>query len=435
MNRNLFLLTALLLLSLTTSAQQVIDIDEVTLTRDSLSDDNAALADSTLTVDTLHTTHAQVLASRVRSLLRDKLFSQTQVGICIYDLTDDSLIYAYHPEYRLRPASNAKIITAVTALDLLGCGYTYHTSLLTDYEPDTLYVRLDDNLFQERIYLSGNVYVHGGFDPLFGSEDLDAFISSLKRRGITEIRGNIILDTSMKDENRLGWGWCWDDDDAPIVSLLYNGTDDFANALYTSLHTAGIKFNGQMMSGLTPDAALLLCEKTRPIADVLQLMMKQSNNLYAESMFYQLAAQMRPRGGGRKEAAAVIDSLVARLGLDYTIYEFADGSGLSLYNYATPQLLIRLLRYAYQKPDIREALIPSLPIAAVDGTLKSRMKNTPAANNVYAKTGTVAGVSTLSGYCTASNGHVIAFSIMNNGLRNASAGRAFQDRVCIALCK
>ena len=76
-----------------------------------------------------------------------------------------------------------------------------------------------------------------------------------------------------------------------------------------------------------------------------------------------------------------------------------------------------------------------MPIAGVDGTLRTRMKGTTAAGNVQAKTGTVTGVSTLSGYCTASNGHRLAFSIMNNGLRNSAQGRAFQDRVCVAMTK
>ena len=63
------------------------------------------------------------------------------------------------------------------------------------------------------------------------------------------------------------------------------------------------------------------------------------------------------------------------------------------------------------------------------------MRGTPAAGNVKAKTGTVEGVSTLSGYCTASTGNTLCFSIMNQGLRYSSTGRNFQDRLCRALCK
>lgn len=420
-----------LLLGLHICAQQVIDVDEVTAEdTSSTSDLQQSSASSTTSV-----THAQTIANRVRALLRNPLFNHSQVGLCVYDLTDDSLIYAYHPHYRLRPASNAKVITAVTALDLLGPDYKYRTTMLSDYAPDTLYTRLNDSVFQERIYLAGNLYVHGGFDPLLGSQEIDQFIAALKQRGISEIRGNIVLDTSLKDENRLGWGWCWDDNDPPLVSLLYNGKDDFASAFFSRLYAAGIKLGGKMIGGYAPDSAYVVCQIERNMADIMRPMMKNSDNLFAESMFYQLAAHGGTRGATRKEAAAVIDSLVARLGLDYSIYEFADGSGLSLYNYASPWLLLTLLRHAYANPAIYNALLPTLPIAGVDGTLSNRMQNTSAAGNVYAKTGTVTGVSTLSGYCTASNGHRLAFAIMNNGLRNAASGREFQDRVCVALCK
>ena len=93
-----------------------------------------------------------------------------------------------------------------------------------------------------------------------------------------------------------------------------------------------------------------------------------------------------------------------------------------------------LLRYVWQHPDIYRHLLPSLPIAGVDGTLKKRMIDTAAQHNVQAKTGTVTGVSALSGYCTAPDGHRLAFSIINQGIKHAAEGRAFQDRFCVALC-
>ncbi len=417
------------------AAQGVIDSDVVTQTTAQTSINSEGLDSIISATATPQRTHAQVLAERVRGLLHDPLFNNTQVGICVFDLTDDSLIYAYHYRYRLRPASNAKIITAVTALDLLGPDYMYRTTLLTDYEPDSIYVPTSDSTVMRRVVLPGNLYVHGGFDPLLGAADVSELVDQLRKRGISEICGDVVLDYSMKDENRRGWGWCWDDNDPPLVSLLYNGKDEFASVFFSRLAEVGIKIDGRMMGDVTPDTAVVFYQKERPITEVLQTMMKASDNLYAESMFYQLAAQCGPRGVGRIEGAAMVDSLVERLGLDHTVYEFADGSGLSLYNYATPELLLTFLRYAYQEPDIYQALLPSLPVAGRDGTLAKRMRGTSAEGNVQAKTGTVTGVSTLSGYCTASNGHRLAFSIMNNGLRNSAQGRAFQDRVCVALTK
>ncbi len=164
-------------------------------------------------------------------------------------------------------------------------------------------------------------------------------------------------------------------------------------------------------------------------------MMKKSDNLYAESMFYQIAASQGSSPGKASDASGVIKRLVNNMGLDPTLYTFADGSGLSLYDYVSAELIVRLLRYAFQYQEIYQTLYPSLPIAGVDGTLESRMKNSVAQGNVHAKTGTVRGVSTLAGYCRASNGHLLCFAILNQGIVKASDGRGFQDKVCQALCK
>jgi len=93
-----------------------------------------------------------------------------------------------------------------------------------------------------------------------------------------------------------------------------------------------------------------------------------------------------------------------------------------------------LLRYAYRNGNIYLHLLPALPVAGFDGTLKNRMRNPFTSGNVKAKTGTVMGVSSLAGYCTAANGHRLCFSIINQGVMHGRNGRRFQDRICEALC-
>lgn len=154
-----------------------------------------------------------------------------------------------------------------------------------------------------------------------------------------------------------------------------------------------------------------------------------------EALFYQIAAQGGRKGAGRKQAVVHYNDLIRHIGLDASHYQIADGSGLSLYNYLTPELLGRMLRFAYNDDDIYRHLDPSLPIAGQDGSLRKRLRGSSAAGNVHAKTGTVEGVSTLSGYCRAANGNMLCFSIMNQGIRHTATGRNFQDRVCRALTK
>ena len=124
-----------------------------------------------------------------------------------------------------------------------------------------------------------------------------------------------------------------------------------------------------------------------------------------------------------------------RAGLNSSYYKLADGSGLSLYNYLSAECLLRLLRYAYQHKPIYEHLLPALPIAGVDGTLKKRMKDTNAESNVQAKTGTLTGIISLAGYCTASNSHRLAFAIINQGALKAKEARNYQGKICDILCE
>jgi D-alanyl-D-alanine carboxypeptidase/D-alanyl-D-alanine-endopeptidase (penicillin-binding protein 4) len=171
------------------------------------------------------------------------------------------------------------------------------------------------------------------------------------------------------------------------------------------------------------------------IDQILTRMLKESDNLYAESMFYQIAAS-----GGIKHASAAnarthIKKLISKIGLNPDNYKIADGSGLSLYNYVSPELMVRLLRYAYRNSEIYSSLYPCLPIAGEDGTLEKRLKGAYTKGNVRAKTGTLTGVSSLAGYCRTANNHLLAFCIINQGVMKNVDGKAFQDKVCTALCQ
>ena len=79
---------------------------------------------------------ARVISGRLDTLLLDPLFERSQVGVCVYDLTDDRMIFVRGEHQRLRPASNMKVLTAVSALDLLGADYRFATTLQASGEPD-----------------------------------------------------------------------------------------------------------------------------------------------------------------------------------------------------------------------------------------------------------------------------------------------------------
>lgn len=358
---------------------------------------------------------------RLDSLLRHPMFETSTVGLEVYDLTADSILYKVNEHQMLRPASTMKLLTAITAIDKLGGSYQFRTQLYYTG-------KVEDHT------LTGDLYCVGGFDPRFNIDDMNAFVESIRRMGVDTIRGSIVADRSMKDADLLGEGWCWDDDNPPLSPLTIGRNTQFVDRFIRQLVDDGVVLDVRISDGTLPDSAFHLCSRFHSIDQILLRMMKQSDNFYAEAMFYQLAAHQGHRPARAKDAAAIVKRLISKVGLGHRPYRIADGSGLSLYNYLSADLEVRLLRYAYRNSTVYLHLLPSLPVAGSDGTLRNRMRGSFAADNVKAKTGTLEGVSALAGYCTAANDHRLCFSIINQGVMHTSNARRFQDRVCNALC-
>lgn len=379
--------------------------------------------------DTVAVSWPQVVQQRLDRLLQSHahLLERSQLGLMVFDLTDDSCIYSHNHLQTLRPASTMKLVTAVTALHLLGSSYRFRTQLF--YRGSIADGRLE-----------GDLVCVGGMDPLFNSDDMNAFVESLRSMGIDTISGSIVADVSFKEEEPFGEGWCWDDDNPVLSPLLISRKDNFTARLAGELEEAGIVL--QCDSTLQVSRPLsrasqpltLLCTRFHTIDQVLMPMMKDSKNLYAEAMFYQIAASGGNHPARASHARRAIGRLLASLGVT-SGYRIADGSGLSLYNYVSANLLVRLLRYAYHDGDVFNELLLSLPIAGQDGTLEKRMGGAFTNGNVRAKTGTLTGISSLAGYCTAANGHQLCFAIINQGVLRNQDGRDFQDRLCHVLCE
>ena len=356
------------------------------------------------------------------SLLDNSYFRKTQIGLMVYDLTADSIIFSHNEKQLLRPASTMKLITAITALDTLGSDYCYKTSI-------SYTGKIEGNI------LYGDIYCKGGFDPMFDSKDMETLADSIKQLGIDSISGHIYGDVSMKDDKHWGEGWCWDDPNYTLTPLILNRREDFMHNFIRKIRAKDIVCSGEIRTGTTPSDATEIYTLRRSIVPILKTMMKESDNLYAESMLYQTAAVFASHDATAKDAFRHTRSIINSIGLDTSTYRFADGSGLSMYNYVTAELECMLLKYAYQKPSIYRYLYESLPVAGRDGTLKKRMQGTSADGTVHAKTGTLSGISSLSGYCTSSEGHDLCFAILNQGVMKKSEAHLFQNRICQILCR
>ena len=396
-------------------AQEVYLEDDDSLSVDSMSMDTLSVRSQTLPW------HLAV-KEELDHMLQADMFSTSQVGMMVYDLDADSVLYAHGERQLLRPASTMKVLTAIAAIDKLGGSYQFKTELCYTGE------------VSERT-LHGSIHCVGGFDPRFNNDDMRAFVEGVRKMGVDTIRGYIYADKSMKDSDLAGEGWCWDDDNPVLSPLLVGRKDLFVERFIRELSEAGIVVEANISERQRPDDAFCIVSRFHTIDQVLMKMLKESDNLYAESMFYQLAAATGNRPAKASHAASVVNRLITKVGLNPRRYRIADGSGLSLYNYLSAEVEVALLRYAFRNNNIYLHLHPALPEAGVDGTLRSRMKGTFTRGNVFAKTGTVTGVSSLAGYCTAANGHRLAFSIINQGVMHASNARRFQDRVCTLLCQ
>lgn len=367
------------------------------------------------------------LTHRLDSLLADTLLAHSEVGLIVYDLDDDTLLYSYQADKLYRPASIQKVMTAVTALEELGPDHSFNTTL---YHTGTI---TPDSL------LKGNLYVVGGFDPLLNHLDMEAFAQSVAQSGIRHIEGGLIGNAALKDSLKWGSGWCWDDGMPILTPLLSERTDSFLVHLRRALLVQGVTVadTTDTLVAQAPDSLLTqIAVCRRPLTQIMDRMMKKSDNLHAEAVFYQLAAfyAKRPYATAR-DGARMISRLIRQVGHQPTRYSMADGSGVSLYNYLSPRLMADVLRHAYRHPAIYRHLKQALPVAGIDGTLKNRMKRTPAYRRVFAKTGTLTGVTSLAGYAIAPNGHTLAFVIINQNILTPRPARTWQDKVCSALCQ
>ncbi|WP_298623689.1 D-alanyl-D-alanine carboxypeptidase/D-alanyl-D-alanine-endopeptidase [uncultured Legionella sp.] len=192
----------------------------------------------------------------------------------------------------------------------------------------------------------------------------------------------------------------------------------------SDLAKANIQLNGQVQLGKTPAGALLIATQySKPISQLMADTLKPSDNLYADSLYLHTAAKIHGAPLNWNEAQPVVKKfLEQQTGIDFKNAIFTDGSGLSRYNLVTPEQTIELLKFLYQRFSLSYEYIVALPIAGRDGTLQKRFKEPGQQGFVRAKTGTMTGMNSLSGYLYTVNGHTLAFAMYINRLPGTSAG-------------
>jgi len=213
---------------------------------------------------------------------------------------------------------------------------------------------------------------------------------------------------------------------APVVRAVavVNPTLFFAQALKDALTARGITVSGPAAdfddvaaeiaaAGPLPTPRVLVSTQSPPLSELATVMMKVSQNLYAETLLKTVGAV---RGGLGTVAAgeAALKGLLKTWGVPDDAYVAVDGSGLSRYNYVTAETMVTVLEHMYRDPRHRDALLATLPIAGRDGTMATRLRKTRAEGNAVAKTGSIANVRALSGFVKTRDGEMLVFSILAN---------------------
>ena len=189
------------------------------------------------------------------------------------------------------------------------------------------------------------------------------------------------------------------------------GTGDFAAEREQPLKLAPGNFTS--IAAPAEGRRILGAHMSVPIAEDIKVTNKTSQNLHAE-LLLRLLGKLYGTEGSFEEGARVVRQFLVNAGVENGDFFFYDGCGLSTNDKITPRAFTRLLSYASKQP-WGDAWRATLPVAGVDGTLDHRFANSPLKGRMWAKTGTLDEVNTLSGYVNAASGRTVAFSILVNG--------------------
>ncbi len=379
-----------------------------------------------LFVTASYSSSKEEVVSRIQDFL-SRLPSSTHAAVLVFNPLTQDTVFSLNPAQSMIPASNTKLFTTATALSELGGDFVLKTSLLTD----------DKNISDGTI--NGNLYIKGYGNSLFTEDDLEKCVDSIKAMGINKVTGNIIGDDSYFDDVYTRDDWIRDEVAnvrlPPISALVIdrnrkivykrrgrrirryfinvkNPPLNAAELLKDKLTNAGILVDLKAKAGITPDDAVELTNSGIILRDLLQEINKHSDNFLAECLFKTIGAETSGEQGNAFYSTQAILSFIKDNGIFSDGSSIVDGSGISRFDQITVGALAGVLEKMYFDLAHFDDFYKSLSIAGVDGTLEDRLTGTKAENNFHGKTGTLNGVSSLSGYLTTAGGDDLIISIV-----------------------
>ncbi len=368
-------------------------------------------------------------------------------------------ILAFAPDRAVIPASTLKMFTASAALAMFDPGERFRTTVRS-------------TVAASGGQLAGDLWLVGGGDPLLESAkytktrrhppdtatSLDKLADDVVAAGITTITGRIVGDDRLFDEQRVLPSWkksyVSQGEVGPIGGLIIDdnftrldakgrpiaATDvptNAAQAFQRMLEERGVVVDGEAGAAdrRSPDAAtaapvVVATIDSVTVEKVVAQMLRESDNMTAEALLKHVGVRASGNGSTQAGAAAVGRTLWARgaASASRDVLRMVDGSGLDRGDRASCAALVDVLRASPQDGE----LIQGLAVMGESGTLKTRLKDTPAAGKVHAKTGTLNGVSALTGTAATTDGRFVRFAMVLNGLASTDYGVKLGNDLSVA---
>ncbi len=437
------------------------------------------------------------LKQKIDNILKNEELRRSHWGVLVKTIDNQSTIYELNSQKYFIPASNVKLLTTAAALIEYDANYQIKTPIYGSGSSPNLTVlkvvgKADptlnseqlENLAQQlkikgiqRIYnliVEDNSFNKKTINPTWEWEDIQFYYATSANNLILNENAVILTLNPQKLGEKLTIEWSdpiaaqqWTVNNQTITgeenspysvsinrnfgtplltitgSLASNSDPDpfgiavvnpgkyFLENLKFYLEKEGINIvNSEVINGDSEIGNLskIMEISSNPLQEIITKANQESNNLYAESLLNLLVDETI-----ENSAIENLKAILTQLGLDSDLYYLKDGSGLSRHNLVTPEALVNLLTLMMQTPEAK-IYRDSLAVGGINGTLKNRFKDTVIEGKVQAKTGTLSGSSSLSGYIEPMNYEQLAFSIMvNQSDLAASELRNIIDQIVINL--
>ncbi|MFN2528980.1 MAG: D-alanyl-D-alanine carboxypeptidase/D-alanyl-D-alanine-endopeptidase [Candidatus Baltobacteraceae bacterium] len=433
------------------------------------------------------TAQTAALSKDIDAIVRRPVLRGAHIGLLLMQTATGSVIYNRNADDEFMPASNFKLLVGSAALAKLGPSFTFKTTiagdgtniylrgggdvLLTAKDLDAAAAALAaggmthvaGNIITDASYFDAQRYGYGwSWDDLpfyyapvvsaLGLEDniihiymrpgaaagepvllriepktAAVHIKNLLVTGPPKSKDTSDISRSFDDWNTITLSGNYplgEKESGDIFPAVPDPAAYAGDVLLQALRAHGITVEGTVQPGITAAAtSVLWTHESEPLAQLLEDFWWPSDNLVGEVLLKTLGAKFRGTPGNDENGIAVENDYLKSIGIDPATVSITDGSGLSHYDHITPRDLTTILQSDWNSAN-RDVAVNALPLSGVRGTLKSSYLKTAAAKNVYAKTGSISHVRTVSGFIRTQHHGIVTFSFMLDDYMEDPAGAA-----------